>query len=152
MNSWYTWYRWISVTVSKSHTHTNIAWVHLYGTPGKKNLLYSVRKQISGCLKPESGVEGWGLARKGHKGTVGSDGNVLYHHVVVTQIYKFVKYTLKMMHFIVCKLCCQKIELKKEMKQKIPEFLALYWQFISFELFWNSWVSAIFFLSEIDLI
>lgn len=75
----------------------------------------------------EVGVEGWGLARKGHRELSGvMDMFFIIIVLVVTELYKFVICTLKMMHFIVNFVSKKLTKMRNETKKKIPELLALY--------------------------
>ena len=69
----------------------------MYKTPEKINL----QCQKADQWLSEVGVEGWGLARKGDKGTFWSDGHVLYHNCVGYRAIKIFICTFKMLHFIV---------------------------------------------------
>ena len=68
----------------------------------KYKLVYSDRKQISGCLGNRGGWKRTGWKRYKHKGTedtLGNDGSVLYLDVVmVSQVYTHVK-TYQITHF-----------------------------------------------------
>ena len=96
---------WKHYDVRKKHKLIMIKWFYLYKILEKAKLIYSGKKQISDCLGMGPGVD-WEV----------DDGNgFVLITVVVTWLYTFVKTHLtahlSWVHFIICKLCLNKVDL-----------------------------------------